>query len=458
VRGRLHAEQVSKDTRMTFPLSIPLLVSKARAELPSDCDVVVIGGGIVGVTTAMFLAEKGLRVTLCEKGVVAGEQSSRNWGWVRQMGRDPAEMPLTMRSLAIWRGMDARIGAETGFRQTGIVYAGYKPRDMASWDGWLAAARNNDLECLLLTGPEAQAMVPGAGRPLKAVLHTPTDGRAEPFVAVPRMADHARRRGVTILENCAVRTVEFSAGRVSGVVTEHGPIATGAVVVAGGVWSRLFLGNLGIDFPQLKIVASVVQVDGVDQGSEMPTGAGDWAYRKRLDGGYTVALRNANAAPILPDNFRLLFEYLPTLASSWRELKLRFNREFFVELAQKRRWSGDEPTAFEASRTLDPAPYVGFNRTALKNLARDVPIFATARPVRHWAGVMDATPDAVPVIDRVGTKPGLFVASGFSGHGFGVGPGAGEMMADMVAGDTPKVDPRPFALSRLRPQYEGDRP
>lgn len=438
-----------------MPLSIPLEQSTVRQEIPSACDVVIVGGGIVGVSTAISLAGKGLRVTLCEKGVVAGEQTSRNWGWVRQMGRDAAEMPLAMRSLAIWRELDVRIGADTGFRQTGIVYAAYKPRDMADWEGWLASARENDLECLHLTGARAQALVPGAGRPLEAVLHTPTDGRAEPFVAVPRMVAHARRLGVTIAERCAVRTVEFSAGRVSGVATEHGSIAAGAVIVAGGVWSRLFLGNLGIDFPQLKVIASVMQVDGVEGGGEMPTGAGDWAYRKRLDGGYSVALRNTNAAPILPDNFRLFFEYLPTLMGSWRELRLRFDADFFAELAQKRRWHGDEATAFEACRTLDPAPYVGFNRKALKNLARDVPIFAGARPVRHWAGVMDATPDTVPVIDRVATKPGLFVATGFSGHGFGIGPGAGELMADIVAGDATMVDPLPFRLARLRPQYGG---
>jgi glycine/D-amino acid oxidase-like deaminating enzyme len=267
------------------------------------------------------------------------------------------------------------------------------------------------------------------------------------------MAEHALRLGVRIVQNCAVRSLDVAAGRVTGVVTEHGRIGATSVVVAGGIWSRLFLGNAGIDFPQLRIVASVAQVSGVDGGSDMPTGAGDWAYRRRLDGGYTIALRNANEAPILADNFRLLPEYLSTLRASWRELRLRPSLEFFQDLMQSRRWAPDSITPFEASRVLDPKPNAGFNRKALNNLARDVPLFVGARIIRQWAGVMDATPDAVPVIDRVAPVPGLFVASGFSGHGFGIGPAAGELMADLVAGDQTKVDPKPFQLARLRPTY-----
>ena len=91
--------------------------------LPAQAEVVVVGGGIAGVATALELAERGRRVVLCEKGVIAGEQSGRNWGWCRSMGRDPRELPLMLASLELWRGVDTRIGAETGFRQTGTLYS-----------------------------------------------------------------------------------------------------------------------------------------------------------------------------------------------------------------------------------------------------------------------------------------------------------------------------------------------
>src|SRR5215467_5117429 len=84
--------------------------------LPAAVDVVIIGGGIIGTSTALFLAQRGVSVALCEKGKIAGEQSSRNWGWCRKMVRDPREVPLAIESLRLWQGMNALIAAETGFR------------------------------------------------------------------------------------------------------------------------------------------------------------------------------------------------------------------------------------------------------------------------------------------------------------------------------------------------------
>ena len=103
-----------------FPISMATPVRFA-GPLPEACDVVIIGGGVMGVMAGWHLAERGLRVVICEKGRVAGEQSSRNWGWIRQQGRDFAELPIMMESLAIWRGLAAELGEGLGFRQEGVV-------------------------------------------------------------------------------------------------------------------------------------------------------------------------------------------------------------------------------------------------------------------------------------------------------------------------------------------------
>src|SRR6202162_3173073 len=92
--------------------------------LPSRADVVVIGGGILGPSAALFLAERGVWVARCEKGHIAGEQSSRNWGWCRKMVRDPRELPLVIESLRLWQGMNEMVGAETGFCTSRIMYLG----------------------------------------------------------------------------------------------------------------------------------------------------------------------------------------------------------------------------------------------------------------------------------------------------------------------------------------------
>ena len=238
---------------------------------------------------------------------------------------------------------------------------------------------------------------------------------------------------------------------MSGVVTEHGTIRCQSVVLAGGAWSRLFAGNLGIDFPQLKILGTVARVAGdISNVPDMPIGAGNFASRRRLDGGYTVTMRNANIAPITPDSFRLFTDFMPTLVKSWHELKLRVNGRFLEEWRTPRRWASDEVSPFEKVRILDPEPFDRFNTDGLRHLTRAFPGFAGARVTHSWAGLVDATPDAVPVIGPVAAIPGFFIASGFSGHGFGIGPGAGKLMAEIVTGAPTCVDARPFRLDRFK--------
>src|SRR3954453_4809851 len=109
--------------------------------LPPRARVVVIGGGIIGTSTALFLARKGIPTVLCEKGHIAGEQSSRNWGWCRKMARDPRELPLIIESLKLWQGMNQMVEAETGFRQSGIMYLAETQAELGQLEGWLEHAR-----------------------------------------------------------------------------------------------------------------------------------------------------------------------------------------------------------------------------------------------------------------------------------------------------------------------------
>jgi glycine/D-amino acid oxidase-like deaminating enzyme len=417
--------------------------------LPARADVVIVGGGIIGVCTALHLAEKGLSVTLCEKGRIGGEQSSRNWGWCRTMGRDSREIPLAIESLRLWRGMNQRTGRETGFRQAGIVYLCETEQEIAAQEQWLADARQYQLDARVLRGPDIDTVVPGASRGFVAALHTPTDGRAEPSQAAPAIAEAARAAGAAIFTGCAVRGVETQGGRVAGVVTEQGRIGADAVVVAGGAWSRLFCGNAGVELPQLKVLGSVFRTAPLDGGPEVSAAGSVFAFRKRLDGGYTVARRNANVADITPDSFRLLWQYLPTLRRNYGEVRLRLGRRFLEEWGVRRHWSLDETTPFEAVRVLDPAPRQATLDEARAVLSRTFPAFAHMQPAESWGGLIDVTPDAVPVIGAVPAVPGLFIATGFSGHGFGIGPGAGRLTADLVAGDAPIVDPTPFRFSRF---------
>ena len=422
---------------------------QSDTDQPNRTSVVVIGGGIAGISTALFLAQKGIPVVVCEKGQVAGEQSSRNWGWTRVMGRDEREIPLGMESLRIWRGLDRLVEAETGFTQCGIAYLCETDRAVAGYEAWLDKARPYQVDSRMI-GPDAVAeLFPTLATPVKGALYTPSDGRAEPQKAVPAMAAAVRRAGGIVLQGCAVRGVETKGGRVAGVVTEKGPIACDSVVLAGGAWSRLFAGNLDIDLPQLKVLGSVFRTAPLDGGPQTTVGGMPYAIRRRADGGYNIAKRNNSISEITPDSFRLFAQFLPSLKTSWREIRLRVGERFVTEWKTPRHWRMDEVSPFERVRVLDPAPDPSAMANAPAELAKMFPAFAGLQVVESWAGLMDVTPDVVPVIGPVDSLPGFFIASGFSGHGFGIGPGAGRLMADLVAGDTPVVDPAPFRLGRF---------
>ena len=425
-------------------------------ELPKKTAVAIIGGGIVGVCTALELAERGIDVALFEKGEIGAEQSSRNWGWCRQMGRDAREIPLVLESLKLWRGLNERVGAETGFRQCGIVYLCETDAELAAKERWyIENARPFGLDTRLVSGDEAEQLQPGSSRQWKGALYTSADGRAEPFIAAPVIARAAQKRGAKIFTNCAVRGLETAAGRVAGIVTERGAIVCDTVVLAGGAWSRRFCHNTGIEFPQLSVVNSVMRTEPIDAGLTRSCSAGKFAFRKRLDGGFTISHRHLSVADIMPDSFRLFWRFLPALRVDWNGIRLRLGRRFIDEARLKRRWKLYEPSPFEAVRVLDPEPVDAILDEAAASLKDYFPGFRDMRIAERWAGVIDATPDAVPVMSAIDRLPGFYLASGFSGHGFGLGPGAGKLMAQLVTGETPCVDPAPFRYARY---FDGSNP
>jgi glycine/D-amino acid oxidase-like deaminating enzyme len=429
-----------------MPVEIDVVASDEKP--PPRVDVVVVGGGIIGTSAAFYLAEQGIRTLLCEKGVIAGEQSSRNWGWCRTMGRDPRELPLALESLKLWRKMNERVGAETGFRQIGTLYICPDEAAFAKREAWLPYARQHGLDSRLLRGNEVNHLLEGSTERWVGALHTPGDGVAEPRMAAPAIAMAARRLGASVMTNCAVRGIEKSGGRVSAVVTEKGRVACDAVVLAGGAWSSLFSRQLDLRLPQLKVLASVLRTGPVDGGPSTAAWGPGLSLRKRLDGGYTVS-HGSVVADVVPDSFRFFAEFLPLLRMEWKGISLKFGKPFFDEWRLCRPWRLDEVSPFERVRMLDPAPEAQDLERARANLERAFPVFKGVPTAASWGGLIDATPDVLPVISPVDAIPGFYISTGYSGHGFGIGPGAGRLTADLVSGKTPVVDPAPFRFSRF---------
>ena len=132
-------------------------------EFSDVADVIVIGAGIVGTSTAYELARRGVSVTLIDKGIVGAEQSGRNWGWVRQQNRDLFELPLAMRSLRRWGELRDEIQVDLGFRREGILYASNDAKNIARWEAWCKQAREIGFVSHLLSSAEISSRAPRGG-------------------------------------------------------------------------------------------------------------------------------------------------------------------------------------------------------------------------------------------------------------------------------------------------------
>lgn len=429
------------------PVISPVQTSQV---MPKSTTVVVIGGGIVGLMTALTLIERGVPVVVVEKGRLAGEQSSRNLGWVRKTSRSPADLPMALESDRLWSAMAARVGEDVGYRQAGIMFLSRTEAELDVHRRWMKATQALSLDSRLITPKEIDQLVPGGTGRWVGGVYTPSDGRAEPTLASSAIARAAMAKGAVILENCAVRTLSMSAGKVSGVVTEKGEIACEQVVLAGGLWSRRFLDNLGVFLPTLPLECYAIRTAPMDGPTEIAVGGPDFSFRKRADGGFTICQRGAVGSPLVLDHALLGMRYLPMFREGRSQLRISFGKEFFEDLRLARRWSASSATPFEKVRTMDPRVNHGVNAEAMDNVRAAWPAFAAAKIEEVWGGTMDITPDSLPVIDTVPTIPGLIVASGFSGHGFGTAPAAGQLAADLVTGAKPIVEPTPYRLGRLR--------
>lgn len=416
--------------------------------LPASADVVVIGGGIIGATAAYFLARRGLSVALLEKGYVGCEQSSRNWGWCRRQNRDARELPLSGVALHLWDELTSEIGWDLGFRRSGLIYATDDVKQLQEWANWRETARQFNVNTRMLSAAEATAAIPANGRQWLGGVHSIDDGKAEPALAAPMIAEGARARGASIHQFCSARGLDITNGAVSGVETEKGFIKTSSVLCAAGAWASAFCHHQGVRFPQASVRQTAVRTRPAPNiGEALYTP--DCALTRRLDGSYTLAISGAATLEITPQAIRYWRPFLPMFMKRLKAVQIKIGQSFVEGPEGWSSWRSGGGSAFERMRVLDPPPSSRYVNAVLQRATSRFPALKSLEMEQAWGAYVDFTPDAVPVISPVEEVRGFFLGAGCSGHGFGLGPGIGRLAADLVVNDTPCVDPTPFRLSRL---------
>jgi sarcosine oxidase subunit beta len=367
--------------------------------------IVIIGGGITGTAAAAELAREGQAVTLIEKHGIAAMASGWTLGGVRQSGRDPAELPLARAAVAMWGVLAETLDADVEYRRTGNLRLARTPAEVDVIRALVLAQQTLGLELHFLSDNDAiRAVAPEMSRNVLAASYCPSDGHANPVKATQAFARFAKEHGVAIREGVAALAIKAKGDRVTGVDSSEGLIPADRVIVAAGVNTRSLLAPLGADLPLSIRITHVVQSEPLPSCLLPVFGVAnaDCAGRQEADG----RLRFSSGAGVWPGD-----------PSEWTERSL--------------------------------APSASQIRNIVDRVAQVLPIAAKVPIARSWGGLIDMTPDALPVIDAPEYPSGLVIAAGFSGHGFCLGPVSGALCADLALGRVPRHDLSAFRLGRF---------
>ena len=418
---------------------LPPAPPPTTAPLPARTDVVIIGGGIVGVAAAHRLAGRGLAVLLLEKQAIAGEQSGRNWGFVSQQGRAPAELPLMVAANRLWCRMSAELGVDIEWVQGGNLALAEGEAAAARYREWAAVGQQFGLGTRILTAAQVAEALPGVRTRATLGLLTPSDGHANPLKATLAIAGAAAAAGARVVTDCAATAITTAGGRVIGVETERGPVHCQTVVCAAGRWSRRLLGTAGVDLPQNTVRETVLATEPVPGLTTVAVWGPDLAFRQMPSGALVISGEAADMA-ITPQSLQHLRLFFPTFWHNRRSFHLQLGRAALAGL---------DPRARRDWRPGEPEPNPRVVATLTDRFAQWFPQRPRPQVAQAWAGVIDGTPDLLPVVQALDAPRGLIVATGLSGHGFALGPILGEVVADLAtAGSTP-FDLRPLRLSRF---------
>lgn len=369
-------------------------------------DVIIVGGGVVGCAAAYYLTQKGIRnvIVLEASDSIGHGGSSRNGGGVRQSGRDVRELPYAMYAVQnMWPTLSEELGVDVEYYQKGNLRLGKTEAHMKKLQNLASNAQAAGLDVRMVDGKEVKEICPYLSDEIIGASWCPTDGHANPLMTTLAYYKRGLELGVRYVTGAPVRELQKVKGKVRRVVLENGDVFEGEnVIVAAGYESRYITRTVGIDIPMTRYFEEALVTEMQPHMFDIMLGTADADFygHQSKHGSFVFGSESG--------------------------------LEEAVDMAP-----ADQKTS---SLTLS---------AGCRAIMGYVPLLKDAKVVRSWGGWLDMCYDQVPVISTVEEVPGLLIACGFTGHGFGTAPSVGLMLAQMVIGEDTAVDISPLRYDRF---------
>ena len=371
----------------------------------SQCaDIIIIGGGIIGNSTAYYLAKKGCSVIVLEKSDHIGNGgSSRNGGGVRQSGRDKRELPLAMYGIKnLWPTLSEELGMDVEYYQHGNLRLGKTEDHLRILKNLADNASSLGLDVQMVDGKEAKSICPYLSEEVVGASWCKTDGHANPMLATLAYYRKARALGVRFITGEDVISIRKIKGKARQVITSNTMYEAETIILSAGYDSRKIAATVGVDIPMNQVLLEVLVTE-----AQPP----------------------------------MFYQMLGTAMA-----------DFYGHQSTHGSFVFGGASGFESVNKDDGTP-VTSSLTAsciCRGIMKYFPCLADAKIVRTWAGWIDECTDHVPVISQVEEVPGLILACGFTGHGFGIAPTAGTLLSQMAVGEETVLDVSAFRYDRFK--------
>lgn len=374
--------------------------------MKTTAEVIIVGGGVVGNAAAYYLAKRGVEVIVLEGSDSIGHGgSSRNGGGVRQSGRDVRELPYAIYGIKnIWPTLSEELGVDVEYVRKGNLRLGLNEDHIKILEGLTANAQGLGLDVTMVSAEEVKDICPHLSDQVVGASWCPTDGHANPMKTTLAYFKRARELGVTFISGAKVTAIKKIRGKARQVVVEDGTIFEGEhIILAAGYESRFVADSVGINIPMYPYFGSAIVTEAQPKMFDIMLGvAPAEIYGHQCAHGSFVFGSGTGLEP--------------TKKPDMDDLKLM---------------------SLEGSANC-------------RGIMKYVPKLKDAKIVRTWGGWMDMTPDGVPVISPVEEVPGLIIACGMCGHGFGTAPAVGYMLSQMVVGEKTVCDLMPLRYDRFK--------